>query len=259
MAMPTGQEVVVNWTAPAFGVVANLQRLSQLRWSNPDFDWQRQRREWKSAGDNIYRHKSRSDLNDGRLHDRDHPRSGLKWQPTASPPSPPAMLKNNQTIVLDSLPSSVVISSSPLTVYRDCRDQQPGEFPRGQLQRFRKLLDRQPVDRPDDGYFLGQRHADQHGKLHHNRGAGRLELLQRGRSRVRHILDPASRFQHPIANHHPCAVAECAVWQHFLAERDGLFRADSHILGFGAMHNRRRHNRSRLVHDHRDGAGKQHI
>ena len=62
---------------------SHLHHLSQFRWSNPDFDWQRQRREWKSAGDHIYRHKSRSDLNDGRLHDRDHPRSGLKWKPTA--------------------------------------------------------------------------------------------------------------------------------------------------------------------------------
>jgi hypothetical protein len=33
-----------------------------------------------------------------------------------SPPSPPAVLKNNQTIVLGSLPSSVVITNSPLTV-----------------------------------------------------------------------------------------------------------------------------------------------
>ena len=79
--------------------------------------------ERKSAGDNIYRHEPGSDCTYRRLHDIDHPASGTNRSVAGqSPPSPPAVLTNDQTIVfgpapLPTLPSSVSISSSPLTVY----------------------------------------------------------------------------------------------------------------------------------------------
>jgi hypothetical protein len=122
MTMPAGQQVVVNWTAPAFGVVATYSvyrstmdppstvlgppvligsvsgvngnpPATTFTDTNPDL----------TATTVVYTIVTTlvPDSN------------GNQRQ---SPPSPPAVLKNNQTIVLGSLPSSVVISSSPLTV-----------------------------------------------------------------------------------------------------------------------------------------------
>ncbi len=57
------QQVVVNWTAPIFGVVATYTVYRSSDGANPNFDWQRQRGGRKSTGYNIYRHQPRSDFN----------------------------------------------------------------------------------------------------------------------------------------------------------------------------------------------------
>jgi hypothetical protein len=82
-----------------------------------------------------------------------------------SAPSPPAVLTNNQTIVLGALPSSVTISNTPLTVTATADVERAcSEWVAGELQRNGILHHRQPVDRPIIRCFLGERGTQQHGK-----------------------------------------------------------------------------------------------
>jgi len=116
MAMPTGQQVVVNWSAPAFGVVATysvyrssdgatpilIGSVSGVNGNPPATTFTDTNPDLTST--TVVYTIATILVPDSNGNQRQ------------SPPSPPAMLKNNQTIVLDSLPSSVLISSSPLTV-----------------------------------------------------------------------------------------------------------------------------------------------
>ncbi|MGD1107272.1 MAG: PASTA domain-containing protein, partial [Terracidiphilus sp.] len=115
-----GAPVVVNWTAPTFGVVATytISRGSELyapfvigsvsgQNGNPPATT------FTDTNPDLTSHKVAYTISTTLLPVPIDP------SPGQSAPSPPAVLTNNQTIVLGppALPSSVSISTSPLTVY----------------------------------------------------------------------------------------------------------------------------------------------
>ena len=116
MTSPAGQEVVVNWNAPAFGVVAtyNIYRSSDgataiLVGSVSGVNGNPPATTFTDTNPDLTSTTVVYTIATILVPDA----NGSQRQ---SPPSPPAVLKNNQSIVLDSLPSSVVLSNSPLTV-----------------------------------------------------------------------------------------------------------------------------------------------
>jgi hypothetical protein len=116
MTMPAGQQVVVNWTAPAFGVVStySIYRSSDgatpvLIGSVSGVNGNPPATTFTDTNPDLTSHTVVYTIATTLVPDS----TGNQRQ---SPPSPPAVLKNNQTIVLGSLPSSVVITNSPLTV-----------------------------------------------------------------------------------------------------------------------------------------------
>ncbi len=116
MSTPAGQQqVVINWTAPAFGVVAtySIYRSSDgatpiLIGSVSGVDGNPPATTFTDTNPDLISTTVVYTITTTLVPDP----NGNQRQ---SPPSPPAVLKNNQTIVLGSLPSSVLISSSPLT------------------------------------------------------------------------------------------------------------------------------------------------
>ncbi len=117
MSAPSGSQVRVDWTAPSFGVVATYTISRSSNGGTPVVIG-------SVSGVNGFPPATTfTDTNPDltsqtvvyTISTTLTPDTGTSTQ-RESPPSPPAVLKNDQTIVLGALPSSVSISSGPLAV-----------------------------------------------------------------------------------------------------------------------------------------------
>jgi hypothetical protein len=118
MSGAVGAPVVVNWTAPAFGVVAtyNIYRSADggapmLIGSVSGINGNPPATTFTDTNPDVTATTVAYTISTTLL-----PIPVIDPTPRQSAPSPPAVLTNNQTIVLGSLPSSVSISSSTQTV-----------------------------------------------------------------------------------------------------------------------------------------------
>ena len=117
MSTPTGQTVVVNWTAPAFGVVSTYTISRSSNGATPivigsvsGVGGNPPATTFTDTNPDLTSHTVVYTISTTLL--------PVQIDPTQrqSAPSPPAVLTNSQTILLGSLPSSVSISTSTLTV-----------------------------------------------------------------------------------------------------------------------------------------------
>ncbi|MGD0482622.1 MAG: choice-of-anchor D domain-containing protein [Terracidiphilus sp.] len=118
MPAPTGQEVVVNWTAPIFGVVQTYSVYRSSDGATPILIGS------VSGANGNPPATTFTDTNPDLISTTVVYTIVTTLVPDtngsqrSSPPSPPAVLKNNQTIVIPQpWPSSALISSSPVTLY----------------------------------------------------------------------------------------------------------------------------------------------